>query len=369
MTNPISLQELKVDLKGADYIIQIAPSLLTQPIPYLENFTGSKVLIVSNPVVAPLYLEEVENNFISQNINKESIFSFLIDDGEVNKSKESYFLLLDFLIENNFRRNDLIVALGGGVIGDLTGFVAASFQRGMELIQIPTTLLSQVDSSVGGKTAINHRLGKNLIGAFYQPKQVIIDTNTLLSLPDREFVSGLAEVAKYAFLGDDNIHQLLSEQSEAILDRDMEVLAQITFLSCKMKASIVAQDEKEMGKRAVLNLGHSFAHALETLTDYSHYLHGEAVAIGIIMAFDLSVKKSFLSRSSLESAKQLLKKLNLPVKSELPFDTTKFLSIMAKDKKNKTDSLRLVLLNEDGPIIVEEDDRALIASVIAEYTA
>jgi len=377
MSNSNDVRELKVNIKDADYLIQIGASLISQKIPALEDFNGNKVLIVSNPIVAPLYIEQLKINLSnrlnnkpnSQSVVSENIHTFLIDDGEINKSKDSYFLILDYLIENNFRRNDLIVALGGGVIGDLTGFVAASFQRGMNLIQVPTTLLSQVDSSVGGKTAINHSQGKNLIGAFYQPKQVIIDTNTLTSLPDREYISGLGEVAKYAFLGEKNIRSLLETKSKEILSRQPEILSEIIYLSCQMKANIVAEDEKELGRRAILNLGHSFAHALETLTGYTYYLHGEAVSIGMVMALALSVKKGLIEEQALVSSIQLLKELKLPTQCDLLLKTSDFLKVMAKDKKNRTDSLRLVLIDKNGPIIVEENDKSLIASIIEEYTS
>jgi len=377
MSNSNDVRELKVNLKDADYLIQIGAFLISQKIPALSDFSGNKVLIVSNPIVAPLYIEQLKINLSNQLKNKpthqlvatENIHTFLIDDGEIHKSKESYFLILDYLIENNFKRNDFIIALGGGVIGDLTGFVAASFQRGMSLIQVPTTLLSQVDSSVGGKTAINHSQGKNLIGAFYQPKQVIIDTDTLSSLPDREYISGLGEVAKYAFLGEKKIRKLLDTKSSEILSRQSGVLSEIIYLSCQMKADIVAEDEKELGRRAILNLGHSFAHALETLTEYKHYLHGEAVSIGMVMALALSVRKGLLDEQTLISSIQLLKGLKLPIQCDLPLKSSDFLKVMAKDKKNRTDSLRLVLIDENGPIIVEENDKSLIASVIEEYTA
>ena len=343
MSNSNDVRELKVNLKDADYLIQIGAFLISQKIPALSDFSGNKVLIVSNPIVAPLYIEQLKINLSNQLKNKpthqlvatENIHTFLIDDGEIHKSKESYFLILDYLIENNFKRNDFIIALGGGVIGDLTGFVAASFQRGMSLIQVPTTLLSQVDSSVGGKTAINHSQGKNLIGAFYQPKQVIIDTDTLSSLPDREYISGLGEVAKYAFLGEKKIRKLLDTKSSEILSRQSGVLSEIIYLSCQMKADIVAEDEKELGRRAILNLGHSFAHALETLTEYKHYLHGEAVSIGMVMALALSVRKGLLDEQTLISSIQLLKGLKLPIQCDLPLKSSDFLKVMAKDKKTE----------------------------------
>ncbi len=369
MLNSTNLKQLSVSLKDANYLIHIGASLISQKIPFLDDFSGSKVLVVSNPIVAPLYINQLTRNLCNQGLNESNIHTFLIADGEINKNKENYFLLLDYLIQNNFKRNDLIIALGGGVIGDLTGFVAASFQRGMNLIQVPTTLLSQVDSSVGGKTAINHPQGKNLIGAFYQPKQVIIDTDSLSSLPDREYISGLGEVAKYAFLGEKDILSLLETKASEILERNRVVLTDIIYLCCQMKANIVANDEKEMGQRAILNLGHSFAHAIETLTGYTHFLHGEAVSIGIVMALALSAKKKMIDEQSLNSVIKILKSLKLPVSCEVPLSSNDFLKVMAKDKKNKSESLRLVLIDRNGPIIYEENDKSLIASIIEEYTS
>jgi len=321
------------------------------------------VLIVSNNIVAPLYFDTLASSLTGKKIH-----SVIIKDGEVNKSRVSFFQIIDYLVENNFRRNDTLIALGGGVIGDLSGFAAASFQRGMNFLQVPTSLLAQVDSSVGGKTAINHTAGKNLIGAFYQPIAVIIDINTLKTLPDREYFSGLGEVVKYALLGENDIQKLLVSSHQKILQRDEDVLQQLIYLSCQKKANIVARDEKEKGERALLNLGHTFAHALETLTKYQHYLHGEAVSIGILMALTLSYRKRLIDKQLVDDYTALFAQLNLPTSIEVEIDIEEFLFAMAKDKKNQSESYRVILVSQQGCIIQEESDEDLLASVIKEYT-
>lgn len=354
---------LKLPLKDTPYTIHIGSGLLNQPELISKYCEGDNVLIVTNQVVAPLYLNQVKAS-----IGNKRVHQVIIEDGEINKSRESFFSIIDYLVENNFRRNDTLIALGGGVIGDLTGFAAASFQRGMNLIQIPTTLLSQVDSSVGGKTAINHRLGKNLVGAFYQPSAVIIDVDTLNTLPDREYLSGFGEVVKYALLGEKEIAGILHNHGEELLKRDKQVLINLVFLSCQMKASIVAKDEKEKGERALLNLGHSFAHALETLTDYKFYLHGEAVSVGILMALSLSQKKGFIDIEKISKYKSLFENLKLPVTVTPNITVESFLAAMQKDKKNKSSALRLVLVQRDHCVLLEEPNTDLISEVINQYS-
>lgn len=360
------MRSLRLPLKDNPYTIYIGSMLLSDAELLATHVNGASVLIVSNDVVAPLYLEKLKENISDKNVHQ-----IIIKDGEIHKSKSSYFKILDYLVENNFRRNDTLIALGGGVIGDLAGFAAASYQRGMNLIQIPTSLLSQVDSSVGGKTAINHTSGKNLIGAFYQPAAVIIDIDSLTSLPDREFYSGLGEIVKYALLGEPRIAELLTLEKAKLLNRDKKTLQEIIFLSCQMKASIVARDEKETGERALLNLGHTFAHALETLTHYKYYLHGEAVAIGILMALSLSFKKGLVTNETFTKYKALIRALNLPVEVKPSLNTEAFLAVMRKDKKNKSSSFRLVLIREDKTIccciLQEEKEISLICSVLHEF--
>lgn len=373
------MRSLRLPLKDNPYTISIGSGLLADAELLADHLKGAKILIVSNDVVAPLYLEKLKATIISiasgktlgkTDLNKD-VHQIIIDDGEINKSKLSYFKILDYLVENNFRRNDTLIALGGGVIGDLAGFAAASYQRGMNLIQLPTSLLSQVDSSVGGKTAINHPSGKNLIGAFYQPVAVIIDIDSLISLPCREFNSGLGEIVKYALLGESRIAELLMSEQGKLLNRDKKTLQEIIFLSCQMKANIVARDEKEAGERALLNLGHTFAHALETLTHYKYYLHGEAVAIGILMALSLSLKKGLVTNNIVNQYKQLINALNLPVVVKPSLNIDDFLKVMQKDKKNQSSSYRLVLVVEKKAtcscILQEEKDNSLISSVLDEF--
>jgi len=360
------MRTLQLPLKDNPYTINIGSGLITDDALYRPHCRGDKLLIVSNDVVAPLYLEKLKTTLVEKEIHQ-----IIIEDGEINKSKTSFFKILDYLVENQFRRNDTLIALGGGVIGDLAGFAAASYQRGMKLIQVPTSLLSQVDSSVGGKTAINHPAGKNLIGAFYQPAVVIIDTDSLDTLPQREFFSGLGEIVKYALLGESRIAQLLQSEQQKIFARDKEVLQEIIYLSCQMKADFVAQDEKEEGQRALLNLGHTFAHALETMTGYSYYLHGEAVAIGILMALDLSQKKGLINSDLVTQYQNLLTALNLPTSVVPELSADQFLSVMKKDKKNQTSAYRLVLVKGSNTdcycILHEEDDQSLIRSVLQHF--
>jgi len=355
-------KELRLALKDNAYSIYIGKNLIHDKQRLLSYCAGEHILIVTNDLVGPLYLQQLESSLVGKKVHH-----FIIPDGEIHKSQQSYFLLLDYLIKNNFRRNDTLIALGGGVIGDLSGFVAASFQRGMNYLQMPTSLLAQVDSSVGGKTAINHPLGKNLIGAFYQPLAVVIDILTLRTLPDREYFSGLGEIIKYALLGEQEIEQILTENLSAILNRDEKCLERIIYLSCQKKATIVAKDEKEKGERALLNLGHTFAHALETLTDYKCYLHGEAVAIGILMALHLSAKKQLVKVELLQHYQKLIESLHLPSKIDHSLDPEDFLEAMKKDKKNQSDSYRLVLVNKEGCQLVEESDNQLITSTISHF--
>ncbi len=357
------MRQLSLPLKDSPYTIYIGSSLLNEHALLTGYCRGDKVLIVSNNIVAPLYFDTLASSLTGKKIH-----SVIIKDGEVNKSRVSFFQIIDYLVENNFRRNDTLIALGGGVIGDLSGFAAASFQRGMNFLQVPTSLLAQVDSSVGGKTAINHTAGKNLIGAFYQPIAVIIDINTLKTLPDREYFSGLGEVVKYALLGENDIQKLLVSSHQKILQRDEDVLQQLIYLSCQKKANIVARDEKEKGERALLNLGHTFAHALETLTKYQHYLHGEAVSIGILMALTLSYRKRLIDKQLVDDYTALFAQLNLPTSIEVEIDIEEFLFAMAKDKKNQSESYRVILVSQQGCIIQEESDEDLLASVIKEYT-
>jgi len=355
------MHQLHLPLTDSPYTIHIGSALLDDHELLSSYCSGDNVLIVSNEIVAPLYMEKVRASIKNKNIHQ-----LVIRDGEVYKGRESFFQLIDYLVEKGFRRNDTLLALGGGVIGDLSGFVAASYQRGMNLIQVPTSLLAQVDSSVGGKTAINHQQGKNLIGAFYQPSAVIIDVKTLQTLPEREYLSGLGEIVKYALLGETEVERILNTETNRLLSRDETVLNELIYLCCQKKANVVEKDEKEKGERALLNLGHTFAHALETLTDYRYYLHGEAVSIGILMALNLSLRKGFIEREILEKYHSLFVQLKLPTKIIPELCVDEFISAMKKDKKNQTDAFRLVLVKKGYCILYDENDRQLLVDIIKE---
>ena len=279
------MKTLNVDLEERSYPIYIGQGLLTQASLLTGHISGKQALIVSNETVAPLYLDKVQSMLAE--FNHQAV---ILPDGEKYKNLEVLNQIYDALLTHKFDRSVTLIALGGGVVGDMTGFAAATYQRGVNFIQIPTTLLSQVDSSVGGKTGVNHPLGKNMIGAFHQPKCVIADTDTLNTLPDKELSAGIAEVIKYGVLGDLEFFHWLETNLVHMLRRDPEALAYSIERSCQDKADIVAADEKESGKRALLNLGHTFGHAIETYVGYGEWLHGEAVATGMLMAADLSRK-------------------------------------------------------------------------------
>ena len=353
------MQSLVVELGERSYSIEIGQGLLSNSKIWAPFCEGENVLVLTNKVVEPLYLDKVVKS-----LPHKKVHTFILPDGEVEKSLANYSLVLDFLIENGFRRNDTLIALGGGVIGDLGGFVAASYQRGMNFIQMPTTMLAQVDSSVGGKTAVNHPQGKNMIGAFYQPKIVVIDTDTLETLPKREFISGLAEVAKYALLGESELFELLTEQYPAVLDKNKDILSNVIYLSCRKKAQIVAEDEKESGSRALLNLGHTFGHAIEKVSGYRKFFHGEAVAIGTHMAINLSLSKSLITEAVANRGRALLNKLELPEFLSSEYEVGSLIDAMKLDKKNVSAKFRLVLPSDDRCVIVEESDLQLISDAI-----
>lgn len=310
--------------------------------------TNRKVMIVSNETVAPLYLSSVLE-LLAHN----STFSCVLKDGEQFKNVDSWQTILDALATHQFNRSDILVSLGGGVICDMTGFAAASWMRGIDFIQIPTTLLAQVDASVGGKTGINHTSGKNLIGAFHQPKAVIINTSTLNTLPSREFNAGIGEAIKYAGINQADFFIWLSGHVDAIKNKDSEILMQLISRCCQFKADIVQQDEKEHGIRALLNLGHTFGHAIETATHYK-YLHGEAVALGLVMAAELSAQLGHCDFDIRKMLENLLQAFNLPIMldSGLPVET--LLDTMKLDKKVINDQHRLILMKGMGLSFIAE---------------
>lgn len=352
------MRQLALNLAERSYSIYIEADLLAQADLLSGYCRGENVLILSNETIAPLYLNRIKQKLAGINVHH-----FLLADGESHKNLSNFSAVIDYLIQHEFRRNDTLIALGGGVVGDLGGFVAASYQRGMDLIQVPTSLLAQVDSSVGGKTAVNHPLGKNMIGAFFQPKAVLIDINTLDTLPEREFISGMAEIVKYAMLGESRIKQLFMEHSTEILSRRKDLLSELIYLSCAKKAEVVAADEEEKGVRALLNLGHTFGHAIERITQYKRYLHGEAVAIGIHMAINLSCSKKLLSDKVALQYKDLMNRLGLPESAE-SIELPEMLEAMRLDKKNMNSQYRLVLPEDTHCVIIEEDDLALLSEAI-----
>lgn len=344
------MQTLHVELGDRRYPIFIGSDLNPRNLlePYIH---GQQVMIVSNTTVAPLYL----TTYVAalEALGKK-VATCILPDGEKYKNIEYLNLIFDALLEAGFNRDATVLALGGGVIGDMAGFASACFQRGVYFIQVPTTLLSQVDSSVGGKTGINHPLGKNMIGAFQQPQVVLADMAQLVTLPTRELSAGLAEVIKYALLGDVDFLDWLERHIDDLVGRDPERLAEAVYRSCEHKARIVASDEKEQGERALLNLGHTFGHAIESYMGYGVWLHGEAVAVGMVMAADLSQRLGWISTDDLERTKKIIQRAHLPVKCPaIPLD--EFLGFMAHDKKVLNGQLRLVLMSTLGKAIITKD--------------
>ncbi|ALD02608.1 3-dehydroquinate synthase [Acinetobacter albensis] len=344
------MQTLHVELGDRRYPIFIGSDLNPRNLlePYIH---GQQVMIVSNTTVAPLYL----TTYVAalEALGKK-VATCILPDGEKYKNIEYLNLIFDALLEAGFNRDATVLALGGGVIGDMAGFASACFQRGVYFIQVPTTLLSQVDSSVGGKTGINHPLGKNMIGAFQQPQVVLADMAQLVTLPTRELSAGLAEVIKYALLGDVDFLDWLERHIDDLVGRDPERLAEAVYRSCAHKARIVASDEKEQGERALLNLGHTFGHAIESYMGYGVWLHGEAVAVGMVMAADLSQRLGWISMDDLERTKKIIQRAHLPVKCPaIPLD--EFLGFMAHDKKVLNGQLRLVLMSTLGKAIITKD--------------
>ena len=344
------MKTLTVDLGERSYPIHIGQGLLQRPELITGHITGRQVMVVSNETIAPLYLESVQQLF--KGFDLESV---VLPDGEQYKTLNTLNRVFDALLEKRFNRSCTLVALGGGVVGDITGFAAASYQRGVGFLQIPTTLLAQVDSSVGGKTGVNHALGKNMIGAFYQPGCVLIDTNTLGTLDDRQLAAGLAEVIKYGLIRDAGFFDWLEAHLDKLKARDTTALAHAIERSCAIKAEIVAADERERGQRALLNLGHTFGHAIETGTGYGSWLHGEAVATGMLMAADLSARHQWLPQADVDRIKALLQRAGLPTRAPDEMDEARFMDLMAVDKKVIDGGLRLVLLKAIGEAVISSD--------------
>ncbi|HCZ14337.1 MAG TPA: 3-dehydroquinate synthase [Candidatus Accumulibacter sp.] len=342
------MKTLTVALGERSYPIHVGRGLLDRGELLLPLLRQPKVAIVTNTTVAPLYLERLAKPLRDAAVE---VVEVVLPDGERFKDWPTLNTIFDLLLQHRCERSTTLVALGGGVVGDMTGFAAACFQRGTPLIQVPTTLLAQVDSSVGGKTAINHPLGKNMIGAFHQPRLVLADTDTLNTLPDRELRAGLAEVIKYGLVRDLPFFEWLEGNLESVLSREPLALAEAICRSCQNKAEVVAADERESGERALLNLGHTFGHAIETGIGYGAWLHGEAVAAGTMMAAELSSQLGWLGPAEVSRAERLFQRAGLPVLGPA-LDVDRYLELMQNDKKVQGGSLRLVLLQRIGQAVV-----------------
>lgn len=340
---------LTVELGQRSYPILIGQGLLRDPEVFRRHVPARDLLIVSNTTIAPLYLPSLEACLQSRRT-----VTTLLPDGETHKTLDTVARILDVLIANRFARDCAVVALGGGVVGDMAGFAAAIYQRGVAFVQVPTTLLAQVDSAVGGKTGVNHPGGKNLIGSFHQPAAVLADTGTLGTLPRRELQAGLAEVVKYGLICDAAFFGWLEAHADALLGGDPVALAQVVRRSCEIKAAIVGQDEREHGERALLNLGHTFGHAIEAVTGYARWLHGEAIGAGLVMAARLSHESGLLGSQDLDRVIRLVERLGLPV--HVPDVTPQaVLEHMRIDKKVLAGRMRLVLLRGIGAAFVTAD--------------
>lgn len=355
------MNKLSVNLGERSYPIYVGENLLSQAVlrPYIK---GEQVLIITNTVLAPLYLDKVCALFSDIQCDQ-----LILPNGEVTKTLRTVEQIFNTLIERKHRRTTTLIALGGGVIGDMTGFAAACYQRGVNFIQIPTTLLAQVDASVGGKTAVNHPQAKNMIGAFHQPKAVVIDTSTLSTLPEREYASGLAEIIKAALIDDAEFFFWLEEHLPNLLKRDAAALNYAIMQACAIKIKIVAEDEKETGLRALLNLGHTFGHAIEQITGYQQWLHGEAVAIGLLMAARHSAQIGWLDHKKVDRIKKILTMANLPIRLPNDISVKQMIACMDTDKKKDSAGIKLVLLKDIGQAVLSQQiDLPILERVITE---
>ncbi|MCA1925385.1 MAG: 3-dehydroquinate synthase [Thiobacillus sp.] len=356
------MQTLSVELGDRSYPIHIGAGLLDRADLMLPHLAQKRVAVVTNTTVAPLYLQRLTQTLTAAGV---AVHPIVLPDGEACKNWETLNLIFDALLTWRAERKTTLIALGGGVIGDMTGFAAACYQRGVPFIQIPTTLLSQVDSSVGGKTGINHPLGKNMIGAFYQPKAVLADTDTLKTLPPRELSAGLAEVIKYGLIRDADFLAWLEANMDRLRSLDALAIAHAIYRSCEIKAQVVGEDEREGGIRAILNLGHTFGHAIETGMGYGTWLHGEAVGAGMALAAETSRRLGWLSAGDVARARALIRAAGLPdAAPELGLET--WLDYMGHDKKVESGKLRFVLLKRLGEaVITGEVPRDVLAGVLA----
>ena len=360
----MNTQSISIDLPGRNYDIAIGTALFDNVLSYAQLPSAAHVLIVTNSTVAPLYAKRLEQ---ALSVRYAAVHTVLLPDGEEYKTWQTLNLIFDALLKNGCDRKTLVFALGGGVVGDMAGFAAASYMRGVPFVQVPTTLLAQVDSSVGGKTGINHPLGKNMIGAFYQPLKVVCDLDTLKTLPARELSAGLAEVIKYGPIADLDFLQWIEENIDALLAREPLALAHAVRRSCEIKAWVVAQDERESGLRAILNFGHTFGHAIEAGLGYGEWLHGEAVGCGMVMAMALSHRLGLVDAAYVQRVTALIEKAGLPVLApclSTPDNPARYLELMQIDKKAQDGEIRFVVIDGAARAYVRAAPVALVREVI-----
>ena len=362
--NSSDLQTINIDLGNRSYHIAIRSSLFDNPLSYAELPKAQSALIVTNTTVGPLYLLQLQKALQGKYAQ---VHSVVLPDGEEFKTWQSLNLIFDALLQNGCDRKTTLFALGGGVVGDMTGFAAASYMRGVPFVQIPTTLLAQVDSSVGGKTGINHPLGKNMIGAFYQPLKVVCDLDTLKTLPDRELSAGLAEVIKYGPIADMDLLAWLEAHIDEVMARDPVALGHVVKRSCEIKAWVVGQDERESGLRAILNFGHTFGHAIEAGLGYGEWLHGEGVGCGMVMAAHLSLRLGLVDALFVARLTGLIAKAGLPVKGPVlnaDDNAGRYLELMRVDKKSEAGDIKFVLIDGPGRAIVRSAPEPMVRQVI-----
>ncbi len=363
------METVHIDLGERSYPIVIAEGLLAQSSTWQALPKAAAALVVTNDVVAPLYLSALKQALSGQYAQ---VHEVVLPDGEAHKDWQTLNLIFDALLQHGCDRKTVLFALGGGVVGDMTGFAAASYMRGVPFVQVPTTLLSQVDSSVGGKTAINHPLGKNMIGAFYQPQLVLCDLATLDTLPERELSAGLGEIIKYGPIADMQFFDWLEQNMGGLLRRDRDMLAHAVKRSVEIKAWVVGQDEKEAGLRAILNFGHTFGHAIEAGMGYGNWLHGEGVAAGMVMAAELSQRLGLVEASFVSRLRKLIERAGLPVRAaviDVQDNAGRYLELMRVDKKSEAGEIRFVLIDGPGKAVMRSAPDALVREVIESCCA
>ncbi|MEF8687175.1 UNVERIFIED_CONTAM: 3-dehydroquinate synthase [Comamonas sp. A-3] len=365
----MNVETVHIDLGERSYPIVIAEGLLAQSSTWQALPKAAAALVVTNDVVAPLYLSALKQALSGQYAQ---VHEVVLPDGEAHKDWQTLNLIFDALLQHGCDRKTVLFALGGGVVGDMTGFAAASYMRGVPFVQVPTTLLSQVDSSVGGKTAINHPLGKNMIGAFYQPQLVLCDLATLDTLPERELSAGLGEIIKYGPIADMQFFDWLEQNMGDLLRRDRDMLAHAVKRSVEIKAWVVGQDEKEAGLRAILNFGHTFGHAIEAGMGYGNWLHGEGVAAGMVMAAELSQRLGLVEASFVSRLRKLIERAGLPVRAaviDVQDNAGRYLELMRVDKKSEAGEIRFVLIDGPGKAVMRSAPDALVREVIESCCA